>query len=525
MKKMRKIFALLIAMVMVLGMSTSVFAQTVAKDPADADNASITINNPAKGETYTLYKLFDATVADLVAPATETDKIAYQGAIPESLTTYFEVITGADGTTNYVKLKDSYDPDSMPDAFWTALETWAGTATAEATATSDGSVLTFTGLPYGYYVVITSHKDSTTNKAAITVDSTNPNASIYDKNTTKVVAEEKKADGESYSIGDTITFTAKFLTTNYVGSGSTAGKVYKYVIEDTLPEYLSDVAITSITIGGTAMKNAPTAFTNKQIEIPWVDAQTKDSLYANGAEIVVVYTAKLTSTVNVNAANKNTIKITPYDKNGNPYNETDSTSDEITTYATALKKTDGTAALAGAKFKFYGLTVEKTADGIYTVVSYDPTAYNTAEGATQDTSKLGTEMEVGADGKLYIVGLGENVTLKGVETVAPNGYNKLEAEVTLTPQVLETEVFKATETRYYDADGNLVSTEASSTSSKSVTKNLSELDATGVEVVNNKGTELPSTGGIGTTIFYVIGAILVIGAGVVLVTRRRMNVQ
>ncbi len=132
-------------------------------------------------------------------------------------------------------------------------------------------------------------------------------------------------------------------------------------------------------------------------------------------------------------------------------------------------------------------------------------------------------MEVDANGKLYIVGLGKNVTLKGVETVAPNGYNKLETEVTLTPQVLETEVFKATETRYYDKDGNLVSTQASSTSSRSVEKNLDELDAAGVEVVNNAGTELPSTGGIGTTIFYVVGAMLVIGAGVVMVTRRRMS--
>ena len=515
MKKMKKFFALLIAMAMVLGMSTMVFAQSAAPTTPDADNASITINNPAKGESYTLYKLFDATVDG-------AGKIAYQGTIPSSLETYFEAITGADGTTNYVKLKETYDPDSMPDAFWTALETWAGTGSSTATATSDGSVLTFTGLPYGYYVVITSHKDSTTNKAAITVDSTNPNASIYDKNTTKVVAEEKKANGESFSVGDTITFTAKFLTTNYVGSGDTAGQVYKYVIEDTLPEYLSDVAITGITIGGTAWADAPSAFTNKQIEIPWVDDDGA-SLYANGAEIVVTYTAKLTSTVNVNAANKNTISITPYDKDGNPFEETDSTSDEITTYAAALKKTDGSKALAGAKFKFYGLNVEKTADGIYTVVSYDARAYNTTEGATQDTSKLGTEMEVDADGKLYIVGLGENVTLKGVETVAPNGYNKLETEVTLTPQVLETEVFKATETRYYDKDGNLVSTQASSTSSKSVEKNLDELDAAGVEVINNAGTELPSTGGIGTTIFYIIGAILVIGAGVVLVTRRRMN--
>ena len=46
--------------------------------------------------------------------------------------------------------------------------------------------------------------------------------------------------------------------------------------------------------------------------------------------------------------------------------------------------------------------------------------------------------------------------------------------------------------------------------------------ATGA-IENNSGAELPSTGGIGTTIFYVIGAILVLGAGILLVTRRRMN--
>ena len=58
-----------------------------------------------------------------------------------------------------------------------------------------------------------------------------------------------------------------------------------------------------------------------------------------------------------------------------------------------------------------------------------------------------------------------------------------------------------------------------------VTKNYTDLDASAVSIVNEKGVELPSTGGIGTTIFYIIGAILVIGAGVVLVTRRRMNAK
>ncbi len=508
MKKLSKILsiALLFALVLSMGI-TSAFAQGKALDPADEDNASISIMNPANGETYSLFKLFDATVDG-------KGHIAYQGTIPSSLTDYFEPINAADETNNYVKLKENVDESAL----FAALETWAKSATALVSEKSNGDeTLAFTGLPYGYYVVTTTHIDSTTGKAAITVDSTNPNAQIYDKNETKIKVDEKKADGVSYSIGDTITYTATFSTTNFVGSGADAKKVYKYVIEDTLPEFLSDVRISSITIGGTAWADAPAAFTNKQITIPWVDAN-ESHLYANGAKIIVTYTAKLTSTVNVNAMNKNTISITPYDKNGNPLEDPFRNSAEITTYAAALKKTDGTSALAGAKFAFYGLVAEKTADGVYTVVSYDAAAYDAED---PDPSKLGTEMETDADGMLYIVGLGANVVLKGVETVAPDGYNILTEVFDMPAQVLEKEVYKESGIRYYDADGNLVKEEVTGGSSKEVEKNLSDLDETGITVVNKAGTELPSTGGIGTTMFYLLGMILVLLSGVVLVARKR----
>ena len=48
-------------------------------------------------------------------------------------------------------------------------------------------------------------------------------------------------------------------------------------------------------------------------------------------------------------------------------------------------------------------------------------------------------------------------------------------------------------------------------------------DTLGANVVNKSGSTLPETGGIGTTIFYVLGSLLVVGAGVVLITRKRMG--
>ena len=96
---------------------------------------------------------------------------------------------------------------------------------------------------------------------------------------------------------------------------------------------------------------------------------------------------------------------------------------------------------------------------------------------------------------ITIKGLDNSWTYTLKETKVPDGYNQAE-DITVNGSSL-TKVDKA----------------------------IAELTLYKETVVNQQGAVLPSTGGIGTTIFYVIGAILVIGAGVVLVTRRRMNVQ
>ena len=255
-----------------------------------------------------------------------------------------------------------------------------------------------------------------------------------------------------------------------------------------------------------------------KITIPWATKNadnTYTSLYDQGAQIIIEYEGTLTSTVNIGTANTNTIEIQPNVDNGSggkePWNESWNDSTEIKTYAAAIKKTDGTNPLPGAQFTIQGLVVEKLSDGVYRVVSYDPTS--TTQSAVLDTDE---------DGKLYIVGLASDVSLTVTEYKAPDGYNLLTETKTLTPQLLSTEIITEDGTRYYDQDGNLVSEESSTTTSKTVERNLDDLDEAALEIVNNKGTILPETGGIGTKIFYIVGATLVIGAGVILFVRKRM---
>jgi fimbrial isopeptide formation D2 family protein/LPXTG-motif cell wall-anchored protein len=534
MKRLKKMMALIIAVAMVMAMSVTAFAatQTKALSPADADNATITINNPAKGETYELFKLFDATVSE------DGSTISYQGTVPEGLEDFFTA--DAQGYIHPTDaIADTKDDDGnilttkMTDELKAALEAWAEEASAVTSEVSDGKeALAFTGLPYGYYVVTTTHEDQEAAKALITVDSTKPNASIYDKNVNEPSAS-KEADKETYSIGDTITFTATFDTTNYMGEGEEAKQVVDYVIKDTLPPYLSDVTVTKITIGTTDFEgdtlnvtNFPgvTQFgTNKTFTIPWADKDTSvtpnkfTSKYAQGSQIVITYTATLTSTTNINAADTNTVSITPEVDNDNgdktPWDESWDDSAEITTYAAAIHKVDENGEdLAGAQFTIAGLTVENVSAGVYRVVSYN--AESTTASAVMDTDD---------DGKLYILGLASDVSLTVTEYKAPDGYNKLTETKTLTPQVLETTLYEASGTRKYDADGNLLEETATSGTSTTVERNLDDLDENALEIENKKGAVLPSTGGIGTTIFYVVGAILVIGAGIVLVTRRRMD--
>lgn len=512
--KMRKLFAFALAAIMVLAMGITASAQTVG---SKSDNtATITINNASKGETYKVYKLFDASVT-----GTEGGSIAYTGDIPSALADYFTKDTAGNiSPTEVAGTKpEGSEVLEASEGLKTALKTWTESegVNAVAQAVSDGSVLEFAGLSYGYYVVTTTQGAGT-----LTVTSTNPSASVFDKNTTVPTVPEdgKKVDNDNVYIGQTVTYTLKFTTSNYEGSGKDAKQIVSYTVEDTLPSWLTEVTVTGITIKGAGengsdldykVDNDTPQFVGKAITIPWVNETSGASLYRNGTEVVITYTAKVTYTDDLAIAgqgNANTFTLKYNVKDGDTPKEPDkSTSTEtISTYALVIKKVDQSGQpLKGATFSVQGLQTSGD-KGDYTVAGL------TAAGAAD------TVMSTDDEGILIVKGVAAG-TYNVTEVAAPAGYNKLTDPVPV--EATKTTETTTDTTTYLDSEGNVVGENTENKITVNYTND--ELAASVLPILNKTGNLLPSTGGIGTTIFYVVGGILVVAAGVLLITKKRMS--
>lgn len=326
------------------------------------------------------------------------------------------------------------------------------------------------------------------------------------------------ATDKSFSIGDTVTYTVSFKTSNYDGAGKDAKEIVSYTIEDTLPEFLSNVDVIRIIVDNDGksetiddQKDVTVQFnTDKKIVIDWYDEDNSKFLYNNGATVTITYTAKVTDKAAIDGdgnTNKVTVKWTT---KGNVQPDPDEihTEETIYTYAIALKKVNNKGvALPGAVFEF-PFYVQSTADtdGAYIYAG--------------DTAKDGLTNRITTPDSGVIV-------VKGVKTgnyvitevKAPDGYNKLTDPVTVEAAKIGS-TFTQT-TVYLDKDGNITNKETDKITEVKV--DIEKIAASSVVVVNKAGTELPSTGGMGTTVFYVLGAVLVLGAVVLLVTKKRMN--
>lgn len=498
----KKFFAILLCLTMILGLATTAAA---------AGTSSITVSNPAVGDTYNLYKIFDATYADgNIAYTIDSDSEWYNDVA--AATNLFELTLTADDDatatvhTYVVTVKNGVTGKTIGEALGAKL---AGKTVTDSQVIAAGTTtISFTGLEYGYYLIANGN----TAKSVVTLDSTTPNATVVDKNEStpswpEEPEEGKDADRTNAGVGDVVTFTVKVDTTNYApdkndldeNGDPVVKQISKYIITDT-PDasytFNNDANVKAeiqYKVDGTWTKAADATVTatekadgTVEFEIPWVD-EDGASLYTSPARIVLKYTATVNEKVQDVNNNSATFKYQFVGKN-DPEEPGTPSEEKVYSYTIDLTKTkeDGTQ-LDGAEFKLYA--DEALTNEIKVVKDGDNYRVATAEEIAADPKVVVNVIEAG---HVNIKGLAAG-TYYLVETKAPAGYNKLKEAVKVEIEDLD------------EDDNDLLST----------------VTAKEVSVENKAGVELPATGGIGTTIFYVVGGVLVVAAGVLLVVKKR----
>ena len=478
MKKIQQLFTALVAVLTVFAFGTTALAQTV--DSGKSGAGTITVSNASQGQTYTAYKLFDATVT------ADGSGISYK--LPAGKT-----VANFGGDTWFdVDSKGNVTAKAGADLTSAEFKAWA-VANGEkiVSAQAEDNTLVFTNVPYGYYYIESSLG------SIITVDSTKPNVTVIDKNTTnptipdpndgggkKIISNGATTSETTAKIGDTVNFQIKFNATNYLTKDRQTTQIVSYTITDTPTALAIDQNSVNVKVDGVDItaKISKTfdAAGNMNLVLTWADAAANNkTIYNSPAEVIITYSAVVTkdakegeatnsATIGYNTIDNPTTPPTPVD----PDKPTETT--KVTTHRFTLKKTnEANDTLTGAEFKLYDastggteIKVVKDTDGTYRVA---------------EANEEGVVIEAG---QVVIKGLKGGTTYYLEEIKAPNGYNVL----------TERQAIEVTADNTAQAN-----------------------------VINKKGGVLPNTGAIGTTLFYLVGSILLLVALVYTISKRRMS--
>lgn len=463
MKLIKKIAAMLFAFAMVFSMTGVVQAD-------ETTDGSITINNAIERQTYTIYKILDLKSYDgnNYSYKAEPGWDAFITGVGKSyLKTnengYVEFVGTAADMPAFAKSALQFAKDNgLPKV---------ASKTADATNT-----VTFGTLSLGYYLI-----DSSTG-ALCSLDTTHPTATVQEKNSVPTVDKtildsNNTTKKNSANIGDKVLFK----TTIDVEKGAE-----NYVLHDKMDAGLTfDSSIYSV------QANQPSPVLGTDCIL-----QTKNLLddctfhlvftqeYLNNLtdshEIDVVYGATVNENAKINQANTNQTWLTYGDNKKSNVDETQTFSFGIPVFKyTGLPKTG----LADAQFKLYN---DKACKDEVKLTKADDHTYRV-------DPKGNATMESPIDGKFNVNGLKAG-TYYLKEMAAPKGYNKLAKPITVT----------------IDNEGNITADDKITTE---------------VGVENKSGTLLPSTGGMGTTLIYLAGIVLVVLSGYVLISKRRASTK
>ena len=498
MKKMLKsLFVLALLLVQVVPMLTVNAEPVNSGSILEETKGKITIDNAIVGQTYKIYQILELesysegkaysykAASEKWATFIATDAKDYLKANTEGYVSWIGEETDA-RVAAFAKLALAYAKANNISA----LDSKQATTEEEGVTVT---TVTFENLELGYYLV-----DSTTG-ALCSLDTTDNEVIISEKNTVPSVAKTVEENGKyedknTADIGDTVNFKTEIT----VGAGA-----QNYVLYDKMSdgltyqsikkvELVSGETTTELTLGDDYVMD-PVAETDYDFIMNFTDSLEK-TIKVNDV-IVVYYTAILNEKAVVEEnGNENETHLVYGDG-------TESNYDRTYTYTfkfNLVKENAQNEQLTGAEFKLYAANKEtlinlvQEADRIYRV-------------ATEEETKVeGFESAIIVAGDVIIKGLDE-ATYYLKEITPPNGYN-------LLADFVEVKVEAS-----YGAEG------VSTTLVSGAENNLVTYAQDKVTVINTTGNELPSTGGMGTVLFIVIGSIMVLGFGVLLVTKLRMT--
>ncbi len=560
MKKLKKLLSIVLVLTMVLSLNVVSFAST--------GTYTITITNDTDGYVYTAYQIFAGTLA---TDGTNTlDNITWGSGVDSTDAAFLAALTTAYGTTDAAEIAATLTTTALAEAFAEIVGEYL-VDTYAVDSTYDSGEYTIGLTDAGYYLVknttVPDNGAYTSYILEVVKDvPVDEKASV--PSMTKNVMETNDTDGTTagwqdtadYDVGDSI----PFRLTGTVASNVADYDSYKYIFHDVMSTGLEldtdvDVVVTIypsyttdsngvVVPGGTGVVVASgyTVVTSGlnddcSFEVQFTDLlscldDTGATISVTASSLVVVeFNAKLTSSAVVgNNGNPNTAYL---EYANNPYNETDTGStpwdtNVVFTYEVDVNKvkSDGTSALEGAEFTLYKKV--KYSDGdTGTFYSWDSTEGKYVEVASPVDGEtycilVGVATASGTENNEFSwsgLDAGDYVL---VETVTPTGYNTMDnVEFTITAKIDNAYTAATVNASGVNSYGEAYLTDLSATvtsGSASFTGDEDEGTLT-ANIINNAGSELPSTGGIGTTIFYVVGGILILGAVVLLITKKRMN--
>lgn len=544
MKSMKKFLALALALALCFAMAIPAMA---------AEKTTLTMNKVTPGHTYTVYQVFTGDVSETTVKEGEeevtkkvlsnvqygqsyTDKT---GLVPES---DLKKITDANAFAK--ELIDSNALSNPINAKW------------------DGSEIS---VDTGYYVVVDNgvtddqeHKPDA--DSAYIVEIVGPTAITPKTTIPELDKSVKLAEDPNYSENDAITseigklvefkltakVPAKELPKYAVANKDGEAGTYKLVFHDTMSEGLTFVEFKDVIYGEVKVENTADktfyAAENAEQEITItiedlfeiIGRDEKEWKTDDNGNIVITatYTAKLNEKAIVN--NGGSTDETNFNKahleySNDPNDEGTGNTPEDKTYVYSFKLDitkyendtveNGGKVLAGAGFTLYRVTTSEDGEEVLTELKFK--AIQEADGikyVLSEDEDAESEVRSGEDGKLNFTGL-EAGKYKLVETTVPDGFNKCaDRYITISAKV-DGEGENAPSLEDVKIEQEIIS----DTTGAGNEGTVEDSEGTAMGIINKSGTLLPSTGGIGTTIFYAVGGALVVGAGILLFVKKRMG--